>query len=562
MNELNGAAAMVMLLQKHGVKTVFGLCGDTSLPMYDALYRLDHGIRHVLTRDERSAGYMADVFARVSGKTGVCEGPSGGGATYMAPALIEANDSSAPIVAITSDVSVASRGRYPLTELDQEALYRPLTKWNTMLNSAAQIPHSVRRAFNMATSGKPGSVHLGFPIDVQRAQIDADDIWADPSLLAYPSRRVAPDPAAIDEAAAILAGTKRPVIVVGGGAVISSASAELAALAERIAAPVLCSVSGKGALADSHTLMAGAVGSNGGTVETREIVAGADTVIMIGCRAGSVTTERWRYPAPGSCRIIHIDIDPDVVGVTYFPDAAIIGDAKLSIAALHAAAKSAGAYALDSAKADVARAKASRRSRFEKLADSEERPIRPERLVRSLNRNLPDDAVLVLDPGTPCPYFTAYYDLAKPGRHIVTNRAHGALGYSLPGVIGAQFARPNSKCVAIMGDGSFGFSAGEMETIVRYNLPIMLVVVANSTYGWIKAGQATSFGKRYYSVDFSASQHARIAEAYGLKAWRVEDPRELDTVFRQAIATDGPTLVEVVSQPLHEAAAPVSEWIA
>ena len=553
---------MVTLLQRHGVKTVFGLCGDTSLPMYDALYRMDHGIRHVLTRDERSAGYMADVYARVGGTTGVCEGPSGGGATYMAPALIEANDSSVPVVAITSDVSVASRGRYPLTELDQEALYRPLTKWNTVLNSADQIPHSVRRAFNMATSGKPGSVHLGFPIDVQRAHVEGGDLWADPALLAYPSRRVAPDPAAVEAAAAILAKASKPVIVVGGGAVISSAFAELAALAERIAAPVLCSVSGKGALADSHPLMAGAVGSNGGTPETRGIVAGADTVIMIGCRAGSVTTERWRYPAPGSCRIIHIDIDPDVVGVSYFPDAALVGDARLVLAALLDATDAAGPEALDEAKALVARAKASRRARFDALADSEERPIRPERLVRSLNRLLPDDAVLVLDPGTPCPYFTAYYDLPRPGRHIVTNRAHGALGYSLPGVVGAQFARPNAKCVAVMGDGSFGFSAGEMETIVRHDLPVMLVVVANATYGWIKAGQATGFGKRYYSVDFSASQHARIAEAYGLKAWRVEDPRELDDALRQAIAHDGPTLVEVVSQPLHEAAAPVSEWIA
>jgi acetolactate synthase-1/2/3 large subunit len=275
-----------------------------------------------------------------------------------------------------------------------------------------------------------------------------------------------------------------------------------------------------------------------------------------------VTTERWRHPAPGKCRVIHIDIDSDVVGVSYFPDAALIGDAKLALANLTDAVKKADADALALAKGIVSRSKAARRARLDQLADSMERPIRPERLVRSLNRLLPNDAVLVLDPGTPCPYFTAYYDLATPGRHIVTNRAHGALGYSLPGVVGAQFARPNSKCVAVMGDGSFGFSVGEMETIVRYQLPITLVVVANSTYGWIKAGQKTSFGERYYSVDFTMSEHARIGEAFGLKSWRVEDPGALDQVLREAIAFDGPTLVEVVSQPLHEAAAPVSEWIA
>lgn len=562
MNEMNGASAMVRLLQLQGVKHVFGLCGDTSLPFYDALYSLDHGIDHVLTRDERSAGYMADVYARVTGTVGVCEGPSGGGATYMAPALVEANESSVPVVAITSDVAVSSRGRYPLTELDQQALYKPLTKWNTVINSAGQIPVAVRRAFNSATAGKPGSVHLGFPIDVQRAPINEADVWADPGVSYCPSRRFAPNPADIEAAARILHAARRPVLIVGGGPIISGAHDELARLAEKIAAPVLTSVSGKGALSDRHPLMAGVVGSNGGTLESREIVASADTVIFVGCRAGSVTTEKWRFPKPGGCRVVHIDIDPDVVGVSYLADAVLIGDAKLALAALAEAAGRAPEDRQRAARADVARARQSRAERFLQLAESEEVPIRPERLVHQLNRLLPKDAVLVLDPGTPCPYFSAYYELEQPGRYLVTNRAHGALGYSLPGVVGAQFGRPNSKCVAVMGDGSFGFSAGEMETIVRRDLPVLLVVVANATYGWIKAGQKVSFGGRYFSVDFSASQHAKIATAYGLTSWRVEDPRELQSVLRQAIAHDGPTLVEVVCQPLHEAAAPVSEWIA
>src|SRR6202045_2579560 len=159
MNQLSGAEAVVRMLQLCGVKHIFGLCGDTSLPLYDALYRLDHGMTHILARDERSAAYMADGYARVSGKVGVCEGPSGGGATYILPGVVEANESSIPILAVTTDISVASRGRYTLTELDQQALFRPLTKWNKVIDRAADIPKTLRAAFTQMTSNKPGAAH-------------------------------------------------------------------------------------------------------------------------------------------------------------------------------------------------------------------------------------------------------------------------------------------------------------------------------------------------------------------------------------------------------------------
>ena len=165
-NEPTGGEALVCLLRAHGVEVVFGLCGDTSLPFYDALHRLDHGMRHVLARDERSAAYMADVYARVSGRVGVCEGPSGGGATYILPGVAEANESSVALLAITSDIGTGSRGRFALTELDQEALFAPVTKWNAVVDTAAALPHAVRRAFREATTGRPGAVHLGIPFDV------------------------------------------------------------------------------------------------------------------------------------------------------------------------------------------------------------------------------------------------------------------------------------------------------------------------------------------------------------------------------------------------------------
>src|SRR5688572_15651976 len=203
-SESTGAEAAVRMLDLYGVRHIFGLCGDTSLPFYDALYRLDHAITHVLTRDERSAAYMADGYARVTGRPGVCEGPSGGGATYLAPGLVEANESSIPVLGITSDVPVLSRGRYPLTELDQRALYAPLTKWNTVCDRAEQVPQAFRSAFRMMTTGRPGSAHISLPYDVLKQPLDAADVWAQPGHDRYPAWRVVAEPRAVAAAAEAL----------------------------------------------------------------------------------------------------------------------------------------------------------------------------------------------------------------------------------------------------------------------------------------------------------------------------------------------------------------------
>lgn len=560
MNELSGAEAFVRMLQLYGVRHIFGLCGDTSLPFYDALYRLDHGITHILTRDERSAAYMADGYARVTGRVGVCEGPSGGGATYILPGVVEANESSIPILAVTSDISVGGRGRFSLTELDQEALFRPLTKWNQVIDRAADIPKTVRAAFAQMTSGRPGAAHIGLPYDAQRGTVDEAELWGDPSLGAYPSRRFAPDPVAVAAAAELLLAARKPLFIVGGGVIIAGAEAELQEVAERLGAPVASTVSGHGSIADTQPLAVGVVGSNGGTMPTRAIVEEADLVVFVGCRAGSVTTERWRFPAPGKAKVIHIDADPAVPGASYATEAAIIGDAKLALAALRDALGAGHADGLGAARA--ARARDEKFAAFAALARSSERPIRPERLVADLQAVLPDDASIVADPGTPCPYLSAYYRLARPGRHLWSNRAHGALGYAMSAAAGAAIGRPEVKTVAVMGDGSFAFTCGELETIVRLKLPIAMVVVSNASFGWIKAGQRSGFQQRYFSVDFTRTDHAAVAAAFGVKSWRVEDPAELRPVLQRAVEAGEPTLVDVICQPLHEARAPVSEWVA
>ncbi|MDA0340305.1 MAG: thiamine pyrophosphate-binding protein [Proteobacteria bacterium] len=561
-NVFNGAEALVRMLEAHGVRHIFGLCGDTTLPFYDALYRLDHGIEHILTRDERSAAYMADGYARVTKKVGVCEGPSGGGATYILPGLVEAGESSVPILAITSDVSVGSRGHYPLTELDQEGLMRPLTKWNAVIPRADMLPDMVRTAFRSMTTGRPGTAHLGLPIDVQRDPVDPDQIWADPRHQTYPAYPSGPDPIEVEAALEAILSAKFPVIVCGGGIVLAGGEAAFRALVDSLDIAVATTVSGQGSLPETHPNCVGVVGSNGGVDATRDLVLQADLVVFIGCRAGSVTTERWRVPTKQT-RIVHIDSDPQVISASYRTEVGVVSDARLALEAVNRQItlrtdKPAGFGGA----AAVATAKRIKWAAFQPLADSLERPIKPERTMVALRSVLDDDAIIVADPGTPCPYVSAFYEVRTTGRTLFSNRAHGALGYSLSAAIGAAIGRPDKKVVSLMGDGSFGFTCGELETAVRLNLPITFIVFSNAVFGWIKAGQRASFGERYFSVDFNRSDHAAIASAFGVKSWKVEDPEQLTSVLKQAVAHDGPTLVDIISQPLNEAAAPVSEWIA
>lgn len=559
-NYLTGAEAAVRMLQAYGVKHIFGLCGDTTLPLYDAFARLDHGITHFLTRDERHAGYMADGYARVTGKPGVCEGPSGGGATYILPGVVEASESSVPILAITTDVATTSAGRYALTELDQVALFRPLTKWNASLDNAGRLPAFLRRAFREMTTGRPGAVHLALPFDTQKAEVDGAEVWAEERHQTFPSTATGPDPEEIKAAVDALASAKNAVAICGGGPVLAGAEAALAELAGLLDLPIATTVSGQGALPETHPQAVGVVGSNGGVPSTRAVVEEADLVMFVGCRAGSVTTERWRHPAPGT-RIVHIDSDPAVIGANYDTDVAIVSDARLALEAMVAELRSAG-QSTHRGQERAEAAWAAKLADFTPLAESQERPIRPEAVIAALSDVLDADATIVADPGTPCPYFSAHYRWPKAGRHFITNRAHGALGYALAASMGAHVGRPEAKTVAVMGDGSFGFCCGEFETLVRYNIPVTAIVFSNATYGWIKAGQNSGFDQRFYNVDFGRTDHAAVARAFGVKSWTVEDPAQLRTVLREAVAHDGPTLVDVISQPLHEAAAPVSEWVA
>ena len=554
---MRGSEALVKMLKDVGVEVIFGLCGDTSLPLYESLHDMDHGIRHVLTRDERSASFMADAYARLSGKVGVCEGPSGGGTTYIIPGVAEADGSSVPLVCFTSDIDVRDTGRGTLTELDQRSLFTPITRWSAVPSHAGQLPAVIRDAFRKATTGSLGAVHVGLPLNVQSDAVDPATVHIDAAFNRYPALRAAPHPDMLKRAAAMLREARRPLIIAGAGVLRSAAWDELTALAHLLGAPVATSISGKGGIAETDPYALGVIGSNGGLPYRHEMVRESDVIFYVGCRQGSVTTEKWTLPTDGEKALIQMDIDPAYIGRNYTTDLGIVADAKLGLAAL--------CDELDeSPKVDpeeIARRRKQYMDQIEEFA-SDETPIRPERFLAELFPLLPETAVICADPGTPCPYFSAYYRIPRAGRWFATPRAHGALGYAIPAVCGAYYANPDAgRVLGVMGDGSFGVSAGELETLVRLNLPITLIVLNNASYGWIKAGQK-QLGEKYFSVDFSRGDHARIAEAYGMRGLRVERPSELTSALEEGLSTEGPSLIDVVVQPLHEARAPVSKWVA
>jgi acetolactate synthase-1/2/3 large subunit len=556
---MKGSEAAVETLKQLGVEILFGLCGDTTLPLYEALHDLDHGMRHVLTRDERSASYMADAYARLSGKVGVCEGPSGGGATYILPGVAEANGSSVPLVCLTSDIDQKDRGRGTLTELDQTALFRPVTRWTHMPATASEIPRTLLRAFRTAASDAMGAVHVSLPFDVQTGDAGDFTMTRERHESRYPWRRLGPDAEDIRQAARVLGEARRPAILAGAGVLRSEAWDALSDLAHRLGAPVATSISGKGSVAETDPYALGVVGSNGGLPYRHEILRQADVLLVVGCSLGSVTTEKWTLPEKGRTRVLQLDVDPDRLGQNYEIELGIVADARSGIEALLEECGRIVAGRIDPAEIEKRR-----RDHLESVSEfqSSETPIRPERFLAELLPRLPETTVVCVDPGTPCPYFSAYYRLPRAGRWFVSPRAHGALGYALPAVCGAHFARPDaSRILGVMGDGSFGISCGELETLVRLSLPVTLIVLNNSGYGWIKAGQRVR-GKKYYSVDFSDSDHAAIARAFGLSARRVERPEELAPAIEESLRSAGPFLLDIVVQPLHEARAPVSKWIA
>jgi acetolactate synthase-1/2/3 large subunit len=557
------AEAIVRLLEAYGVEYIFGVPGDTTMPLYDALYDAPGAIRHILARDERSASFMADVYARLSSRPGVAEGPSGAGATYILPGVAEAHASSIPLIVLTSDTPLASDNKGVLTEIDQEALFAPVTKWRTRIKVPQKTAEIFHRAFRIATSGRPGAVQITLPHDVLDQEIDSVQLGAQDESKTYPAFRTRPDPVMVQRAADLLAQAHSPVMIAGGGAAISQAWEEVTRLAEALTMPVGTSINGKGSIAEDHPLSIGIVGGNGARPYANRLVAAADLVLFVGCKTDSVTTLNWTLPSPSDgVTILHIDVDPKEIGNNYPTAVGLVGDAKLALADLLEAlsATETQPEPNEARLAEISTLAGEWWDAVRPKMESDSIPIKPQRVMKELAEALPSDSVIVADAGTGTPFTSAFYK-SPAGRYVIIPRGYGGLGYALPGVVGAKLARPEATVVGLMGDGSFGMSVGELETIARLKLPVTILQFNNSCFGWIKTLQHLYYDDRYVSVDFSDNtDHAAIARGFGLRGVRVEKPADLGPAIREAIHSDKPTFIDVVTESEASELPPVHKW--
>ena len=560
---MKASQSIVAQLQAYDVRYIFGLPGDTSMSFYAALADAREEITHILVREERSAGFMADAYARVSGRVGVCEAPSGAGATYLAPGVAEAHASSIPVLALTSDTPLRSEGKNVLTALDQNAVFGPITKARFQAKRADLVPAILRRAFRVATSGRPGAVHISLPEDVLQETNGHAPIYAEDECKTFPAYRTRAEPQAVRRAADLMVRASSPIFVAGGGVVTSGAWPELTALAETLGIPVATTIVGKGSIDECHPLSLGVIGGNGGRAYANQMLAEADLVFYIGANTDSVTTMNWTLPPPSSGKtILQCDVDPAEIGNNYSVAVGLAGDAKLVLADLLQAVQELPA---------AARHSTARRERmsagaeawwaeFQDKAAQATLPFKPQHIVAALAEALPEDSIVVADAGTPTP-FTAAYLRSRAGRRVIIPRGYGGLGYALPAAMGAKLARPEATVVALMGDGSFGMTVGEFETLHRLGLPITVVQFTNGEFGWLKIMQDLYYDQQYYQVDFSSdTDHAGIARGFGMNSLKVERPGELVRVLRTAVRSQEPTFIDLAVEPEMVEPPPVHKW--
>ncbi len=560
---LTGAQALVQMLCEYHVEVIFGVPGDTSQPLYLALYEARSRIRHVMARDERSATFMADAYARLAYRPGFCECPSGAGALYSVPGVAEANASSIPVILMTSGISLAGEGKGTITEMAHDRLFEPITKFSTVVQSADKLPETLRRALRIATTGRPGAAHLVFPTECMTDRIRNGNVslHAEAECRRYPAHRTRGSAAAIRELANVLLQAERPVIVAGGGVVSSRAAGEVVAVAGRLGAPVVTTITGQGVIADEHPLSLGVIGDNGFHPHACRAVEEADVLLYVGCKMGSVSTIRWTLPSRRAGRkILQIDLDPTVLANNFENAASVAGDAQLVLKELRDLLPQ--AQRVPSAwVTSLNRVRARFWENAEAQLSSDATPLRAERVVHELNRRLPDPAIVISDAGTPTPYLTRFLRLRGEGSRIIIPRAFGGLGYAIPAVVGAWLARPDARPIGLFGDGSFGMSVGELETLTRLNVPAVLIHFNNGCFGWIKTLQALHSASKFLSVDFSAGDMSRVAAAFGIASWRVETPQQLQCALDEAFAHGGPAFLDVVTAPLHLELPPVYSWL-
>lgn len=564
---MNTAKLLLQILKEYEVKHVFGLPGETTIPWYVEWQSFSE-IAHVLARDERSAAYMADAYARVSFKPGICEGPSVG-ATHLVPGVAEAYKASVPMIVFTTDIPLHYEKRNMLTGIDQTLLFKGVTKETITVVKGSEISQILRRAFRLATTGRQGPVHVRLPSNILEEDIESPIIHVQKDFRNYPGHRPTAETGKIGEAMRLLSAAERPVIICGQGVLYSKAWEEIVELAELFGIPVGTTISGKGSIAETHSLSIGVIGSRGGTSFSNRIVREADLIFYIGCNTDSSGTANWTLPPLTSdTKIIHLDISEAEPGNNYNTNVVLIGDAKATLEKMMAITrvkmkgwKYSDFNELPRIKKILKTAKEYNEYTKE-LEKSDEKPVHPLRFIRILSKEIPKDHILVADPGVGAIYTSAFYKVKKAGRSIIYNYALGALGYAIPATVGIHYARPKSCVVALTGDGSFGFAVGELETISRVGGNINIIVFNNGCYGWIKAELQLAYGSKHvdFATNFNQIDYQRIAEGFGLKTYIISEPKEVPIVLRRAFNLDEPTLIDFKVKPENELVPPVPSW--
>lgn len=561
---MNTAQVLVELLKEYHVEHIFGVPGDTTMVLYDALYAARGEITHVMARDERSASFMADAYARLSSKPGITEAPSGGGATYVIPGVAEANGSSVPMVVFTSDVPVTDEGKGTLTAIDQQRLLQAATKWSAVVKRPQMLPDIVRRAFRAATSGRGGAVHVVLPEDILLEDASSPAIYAEPACRLYPSYRTQAPRASLEGMLDALLAAERPIIVAGGGAVLSGAWNEITQLAEILHIPVATTINGKGSINETHAWSVGVIGGNGGRPYANQLLAEADCIFYLGTKVNSLVTLKGTIPASQqSVTVLQLDVDPNELGNNVPATIAACGDLKESLAVLLeiTSERNITAPKRQHTTQTLAQRATSFWAEIAERSACNDTPIAPQRLIDALWQHTPDDVVIVADPGTMTPFTAAQFRTRRAGRSIVIPRAHGGLGYALPATVGAAFARPQERIVGLVGDGSFGMSGTELATIASLHLPITIILFNNGTFGWIKMLQRLYYDQRYLGVDFTGKMDAvAIAEAFGIRGVRITDPEQLVPAITDALASNEPVFIDVPTKSELQEVPPVHAW--
>lgn len=532
---ISGAEIIIKALEQEGVDTVFGYPGGAVLPLYDALYF--SSIKHILVRHEQGAAHAADAYARVTGKVGVCFATSGPGATNLVTGLANAYMDSVPVVAFTGQVALELLGRDSFQEADITGITMPITKHNFLVKRVEDLAPTVRKAFYLARTGRPGPVLIDLPRDVTSRLGEYNSVQE----VDIPGYRPEPrlDTQALAAVAEALACAKRPLIYAGGGVIAADASPELVALVERTGVPVVTSLMGKGAFPEDHPLALGMLGMHG-TAYANYAVSNCDLLLALGVRFADRSTGRFETFAPHA-KIVHVDIDPAEIGKNVPADIGVVGNVKAVLQALLEALE--GVQDIRAWQNQIAQW----RRLYPLCYEQGPGELKPQFVVEQIYQLTQGEAIITTDVGQNQMWAAQYYRCRRP-RSFVSSGGLGTMGFGLPAAVGAQVGRPGETVIDIAGDGSLQMTVQELGTVSQYRLPVKICLLNNSYLGMVRQWQELFYGQRYSQVDLSQGgpDFVKLAEAYGIAARRITRPQDVRPALEEALAEPGPYLLEFV----------------